>query len=218
MTSQGPRLWPPAPPPPQVGAPSTVMSPQPAARDGGGSEEEDEGEGRGGIRYRDSGHLPRTRPAAGSGAASRSSRGLGRPPHGPRQTKLLPWLAPAGRAPLAPSISLPGRPALPKTARGCCERCWSCRCLCCLPGARTGRGGDARGGAEPAPSHWSTHQVGALWSLLSAVLPPPNLSFMTRVQDGLTRSRSGGRAKELRLHRPLQGVSSAGGHWAPPLL
>lgn len=94
-----------------MGAPSPVTSPQPEAGGGGVGEQDDGGEGQGRIRYRDSGHSPMTRPAAGSGAAARSSRGPGRPPPGPRQTKLLPWPAPTGLAPLASSVCLSVRPA-----------------------------------------------------------------------------------------------------------
>lgn len=198
-----------SPSPPQVGAPSTVMSPQPAAREGGGSEEEDEGEGPCGIRYRDGGHLPRTRPAAGSGAASRSSRGLGRPPQGPRQTKLLPWLAPAGRAPLAPATSLsgrwpcPGSPGAAATAAGAASAA-SASAASLPPGsAHWPRRGRAGRGRARTP-HWSTHQAGVLWSLPSAVLPPPTLSFTTRLQDGLTRSPSGGRARSWAFTAPHQ--------------
>lgn len=213
MTSQGPRLSSPAPPPPQVGAPDTVMSPQPAAREGGGGEEEDGGEGPGGTRDQDGGHLPRTRPAAGSGAASRSSRGPRRPPHGPRQTKLLPWLAPAGRAPRGPSTSLSGRgPAQdhpPGAAAIAAAEAAAASAASLPPGARTGRGRHARGGAEPAPPPWSTHQAGALWSLPSAVPPPPPLSFTTRVQDGLTRSPSGGRARSWACTAPHKGSAFA---------
>lgn len=151
MTSQGPRLSPAAPPPLQVGAPSTVMSPQPAAREGGGSEEEGEGEGRGGDQV--PGQWPLTQDTTRSRVWGRFAKltGSTAAPARPAPNEAPSMAGPSGpRTPGALCQSV-RRPALPKIARGCCERCWSCRCLRCLPGARTGRGGDARGGASPHP-------------------------------------------------------------------
>lgn len=71
----------------------------------------------GGIGYRGGGHSPRTQPAAGSGAAARSSRGPGQPPHGPRRMRLPPLLTPAGRATPSPSVCLSVRQAGPARGR-----------------------------------------------------------------------------------------------------
>lgn len=168
-----------------------------------------------GVGYRGRGHSPRTRPAAESGAASRSLRGPGQTPHGLLRRNLLPWPAPAGGAPpCLQSLGQSGRPRPRQPvaaaavegagAASTSNASWE-RALAAAGARRAGPSPH-----PPHPQHWSTHGARALRPAL--LPPPPTLSGLTCP----SQSQAGARGWAPTAPHKVES-SSTGGHWAPPL-